>query len=216
MNSKQRWEDHYSRQAKKDRYPARSVYKLKEIQHKYRLINKGDKVLDLGCAPGSWLLYAASLTGASGRVVGIDLKPVSVSLPSYVQVHIGDVLSMDAEMFKKLGEDFNMVMSDMAPATTGRKDVDAARSFTLCCRALRIASFCLCTGGSFICKIFQGEDFMGFIHQVKSVFHRHKIIKPQSSRKASREVYVIGLNKKQEGVCQVTANGLPFDIKKAP
>ena len=70
------WQDHYSQQAKKERFPARSVYKLEEIQKKHRLIKKGDTVLDLGCAPGSWLLYAAKLTGPKGRVIGVDLKPV--------------------------------------------------------------------------------------------------------------------------------------------
>jgi len=80
-----RWQDHYSRQAKKERFPARSVYKLKEMQEKYHLIKKGDNVLDLGCYPGSWLLYAADLTGDRGRVVGIDLEPVTLKLPSHVR-----------------------------------------------------------------------------------------------------------------------------------
>jgi 23S rRNA (uridine2552-2'-O)-methyltransferase len=75
------WQDHYSRRAKKERYPARSVYKLAEIQKKYRMIKKGHKVLDLGCSPGSWLLYAAELTGNKGQVIGIDLKPVSIQVP---------------------------------------------------------------------------------------------------------------------------------------
>ena len=75
------WQDHYTRRAQKEHYPARSVYKLEEIQQKHRLIKRGSRVLDLGCSPGSWLLYAAGLTGEKGQVVGIDLKPVTVRVP---------------------------------------------------------------------------------------------------------------------------------------
>jgi 23S rRNA (uridine2552-2'-O)-methyltransferase len=191
-----RWQDHYTRRAKKERFPARSVYKLKEMQQKYNLIKKGDKVLDLGCAPGSWLLYAANLTGNKGEVVGIDLKPVSERVPSHVRVYRGDILSMDDEFFERTGKDFNVVLSDMAPTTTGSRHVDSARSFNLCRAALSIAQETLVSGGSFVCKIFQGEDFKKFSDSVKQRFNRHKIFKPQSSRKASKEIYIIGFGKK--------------------
>jgi 23S rRNA (uridine2552-2'-O)-methyltransferase len=191
-----RWQDHYTRRAKKDRFPARSVYKLKEIQQRYKLIKKGDKVLDLGCAPGSWLLYAATQTGNKGLVVGIDLKPVSVKVPSHVRIYTGDILSMDDELFRIVGKDFNVILSDMAPATTGSRHTDSARSFNLCQAALSIAQTRLITGGSFVCKIFQGEDFKEFSNSVKMQFNRYKIFKPQSSRKASKEIYIIGLGKR--------------------
>jgi 23S rRNA (uridine2552-2'-O)-methyltransferase len=191
-----RWQDHYARRAKKEKFPARSVYKLKEMQQKYNLIKKGDKVLDLGCAPGSWLLYAAKLTGNKGGVVGIDLKPVSEKFPSHVRVYRGDILSMDNELFKLTGKDFNVVLSDMSPATTGSRHVDSARSFNLCQAALSIAQETLVSGGSFVCKIFHGEDFKTFSDSVKQEFNRHKIFKPQSSRKASKEIYIIGFGKK--------------------
>lgn len=195
-SKKGRWQDHYSRRAKKEQFPARSVYKLKEIQKKFRLINKGDNVLDLGCFPGSWLLYAADLTGGEGRVVGIDLKPVTLKLPPHAKVFPGDILSMDADFFKSLGNDFNLVISDMAPATTGNKHVDSARSYHLCRAALSIAQTVLLPGGAFVCKIFHGEDFTLFKDAVKSAFTKHKIFKPQSSRKASKEIFIIGLGKK--------------------
>jgi 23S rRNA (uridine2552-2'-O)-methyltransferase len=190
------WQDHYARQAKKERFPARSVYKLQEIQKKYNVIKKGDSVLDLGCAPGSWLLYAAGLTGNTGRVIGIDLIPVTVSVPSHVKSYIGDILLMDDDFFKSLGSGFNVVISDMAPSTTGNKIVDTTRSFDLCRRALAIAQMTLTTGGSFVCKIFQGEDFNTFNDFVRPVFKNRKIFKPKSSRKASNEIYIIGLQKK--------------------
>ena len=156
------WQDHYSRKAQKEKYPARSVYKLKEIQKKYRLIRKGDRVLDLGCSPGSWLAYAAELTGESGLVVGVDIKPVSVQLPAHVTVYKGDVLAPGDALMDMLGERFHSVISDMAPNTTGNKDVDAARSFRLCEAALTLSHKVLVPNGSFVCKIFHGADFKRF------------------------------------------------------
>jgi 23S rRNA (uridine2552-2'-O)-methyltransferase len=184
------WQDHYSQQAKKERFPARSVYKLEEIQIKHRLIKKGDTVLDLGCAPGSWLLYAAKLTGPKGRVIGVDLKPVSIQVSPHIKIISADVFTLDIESLEK---DFNVVLSDMAPATTGHKAVDAARSYNLCETALKISQSILLPGGSFVCKIFQGPDFNLFIDAVRAGFKGLKIFKPQSSRKASKEIYVIGL-----------------------
>ena len=187
------WQDHYTRRAKKDKYPARSVYKLEEIQKKHHLIQKGHKVLDLGCFPGSWLLYAAKQTGEGGQVVGIDLKPVSIRVPAHVTLMTADVLSLDAEALDKA---FNVVLSDMAPATTGNKTVDTARSINLCETALYISKSVLVPGGSFVCKVFQGSDFSSFSDEVRKSFQACKIFKPKSSRKASKEIFIIGLGKK--------------------
>jgi 23S rRNA (uridine2552-2'-O)-methyltransferase len=191
----QRWTDHYSVRAKKERYPARSVFKLKEAQKKFRLIKKGDRVLDLGCSPGSWLLYAAEMVGKRGRVVGIDLKAIRITLPPQAETFTADILTIDREWFdeQKLGDQFNVVLSDMAPATSGNKGLDAARSFGLCQAALSIAEMVLKPGGSFICKIFQGEEFKEFSDIVRNRFKRHKIFKPRSSRKESKEIFVVGL-----------------------
>lgn len=191
-----RWEDHYSQKARKENYPARSVYKLQEIQQKLRLIRTGHHILDLGCAPGAWLKYAAELVGPSGRVVGIDLKPVTIPLPGHVQTYVADILNMDATISRAIGFDFHIVMSDMAPSTTGQKTVDAARSFELCEAALHVARERLLSGGSFICKIFQSEDFKAFSDQLKPLFQNQKTFKPQSCRKGSREIYLIGYGKK--------------------
>jgi 23S rRNA (uridine2552-2'-O)-methyltransferase len=187
------WQDHYTQRAKKERYPARSVYKLQEIQQKHRLIQKGDQVLDLGCAPGSWLLYAAKLTGETGRVVGVDQKPVAGQFPAHTVVLKADAFELDVAA---VGRNFDVVMSDMAPATTGHKDVDAARSFNLCETALEIAQHLLVPGGNFLCKIFQGPDSQRFTERVRAGFKKQKIFKPRSSRKASREIFIIGLGRK--------------------
>jgi 23S rRNA (uridine2552-2'-O)-methyltransferase len=193
---KTQWQDHYTRQAKKEHYPARSVYKLSEIQKKHRILTKGDRVLDLGCAPGSWLLYAAEQVGFRGAVLGVDLTPVTVRLPDQVRVITGDIHDLQHTAIQSLGGDFQVVLSDMAPATTGDRFGDAARSHELCCVALAVADALLQRKGRFVCKIFQGEDFKLFSDQVKERFERMHIFKPQSSRKASREIFVIGLGKK--------------------
>lgn len=187
-----RWEDHYTRLARKERYPARSVYKLQELQKRFAVIRKGEAVLDLGCAPGSWLIHAAELTGPSGRVVGIDLTPVTSGLPPQAEARVQDVFALVENPVEFFGQSFDVVLSDMAPSTTGSRGVDAARSYALCEAALAIALRVLRPGGAFVCKIFQGEDFKAFTEAVKAGFRECKIFKPQSCRKASKEIYLIG------------------------
>ncbi|MBF0234409.1 MAG: RlmE family RNA methyltransferase [Desulfamplus sp.] len=220
---KQQWADHLTEKAKHDNYPARSVYKLMEIQKKYGIMRKGNNVLDLGCAPGSWLIYAAqtiALTQTIGQdttenlssrgvAVGIDLQKVTVTLPPNATALQGDIFDLNKESCAPDGEtlhttdslasnarkEYDVVLSDMAPATTGRKDIDAARSFELCQAALKIACELLASGGNFVCKIFQGPDFKQFEQNVKTNFRKHTIFKPESCRKASKEIYIIGIGK---------------------
>ncbi len=195
-NKKNQWADHLTQKAKAENYPARSVYKLMEIQKRFRVIKKGGRVLDLGCSPGSWLIYAAKTAGASGTAVGIDLKPVETNLPDNAVAHTGDIFEMEPTLGEAVGKGYDSVLSDMAPATTGRKDVDSARSFDLCEAALRVACDLLAPGGNFVCKIFQGAEFKRFEKEVKSRFGQHKIFKPESCRKSSKEIYIIGIGKK--------------------
>lgn len=192
---KNRWEDHYTRKARKDKYPARSVYKLQEIQKKFGIIKKGDRVLDLGCAPGSWLLYAAELTGPKGEVVGIDQKPVAIQTPEHVKVFTGDALDELDTVVGMLGRGYDAVISDMAPGTTGNKIVDAARSIGLCEAALNLAGELLKPGGVFLCKVFQSGEVKQFSEEVRKRFSQQKTFKPQSSRKASKEMFIIGIDK---------------------
>lgn len=190
------WADHYTRQAQKENFAARSVYKLQEIQKKVRILERGARVLDLGCAPGSWLQFAAQTIGPNGRIVGIDLAPVTIGLPDQVTVITGDVADLEGHLAKLGQTRFDVVLSDMAPATTGNRHVDEARSMGLCEAALDIAEKTLVPGGNFVCKIFQGSDFKTFTDAVKRRFDRQVAFRPQSTRKASREVFVIGLGKK--------------------
>jgi 23S rRNA (uridine2552-2'-O)-methyltransferase len=195
-SGKNRWADHYTRRAKKENYAARSAYKLQEIQKKHGILTSGARVLDLGCAPGSWLQFASKIIGPGGRLVGIDLTRVTIPMPNHVTVISGDVADLEAH-FTELGQTrFDVVLSDMAPATTGNRYVDEARSVGLCEAALYIAEQKLVAGGSFVCKIFQGSDYKAFTDQVKHMFAKQTAFRPKSTRKASREVFVIGLGKR--------------------
>lgn len=166
------------------------------MQQKFALLRKGDRVLDLGCSPGSWTLFAGETVGKRGQVVGIDLKPVAIKARTNVMIYGGNILEMDAALLDSLPDAFDVVLSDMAPATTGMKHMDAARSLNLCRAALSIAMARLLPGGNFVCKIFQGEDFKAFAEQVKKAFKTMKIFKPESCRKASKEIYIIGIGKR--------------------
>ncbi len=193
---KNQWEDHLTRRAKSEGYPARSIYKLEEIQNKFKVMKKNDRVVDLGCSPGSWLLYAAKQVGQAGKVFGIDLKPVDIKLPDQVTALQDDILDLQKSVFLDKDKKFNVVLSDMAPATTGRKDVDALRSFELCEMALNVAVEYLAPNGNFVCKIFQGNEFNAFQKKVRSGFKACKIFKPESCRKQSKEIYIIAKGKK--------------------
>ncbi len=195
---KNQWEDHWTRRARAEGYPARSVYKLEEIQNRFKVIRPNDRVLDLGCAPGSWLLYAGKLVGGGGRVLGVDLTVVDIRLPDHVKAIQENIFNLSGSPVFDGNMRFNAVLSDMAPATTGRKDVDAARSHELCRMALEIADQFLVDGGHFVCKIFQGNDFMDFQNQVKIRFRECKVLKPESCRKHSKEIYIIAKDKIKE------------------
>ncbi len=197
--NKNKWEDHLTRRARSENYPARSVYKLEEIQNRFKVMKADDQVLDLGCAPGSWLLYAAKQIGKNGRVSGIDLKQIDIKLPENVSAIQDDILNLNNRFFISENNKFDVVLSDMAPATTGRKDVDALRSFELCNMALKVADDFLTANGNFVCKIFQGNDFNSFQKNVKSRFKNCKIFKPESCRKQSKEIYIIAKGRKTKG-----------------
>ncbi|MFP4668209.1 MAG: RlmE family RNA methyltransferase [Desulfosalsimonas sp.] len=190
--------DYYAKKAKKEHFPARSVYKLSEIQKKYKVIKPGDTVLDLGCAPGSWLRYAAGIAGDGGKVIGVDLKPADVEINANMFIFQEDINDMSSEAWQVIDRGADVVLSDMAPSTTGRKDVDAARSEQLCEMALYVSDRALYAGGRFVCKIFQGPGFKAFTESVKVRFETMKIFKPSSCRKDSREIYIVGTGKKQE------------------
>ena len=190
--------DYYSRKARQEHFASRAVYKLADIDRRYRLCRPGHRVLDLGCAPGSWLVFAARIVGAQGRVVGLDLKPVTIALPAQARALVADLQDTEAALGQIGAESFDVVLSDMAPATTGNRTTDAARSLDLALSALAAARTRLKPGGCFVCKIFQGPDAKLFEAAVHRLFRETRLFKPQSSRRASREIFVIGKGKRQE------------------
>ncbi|MDM8536789.1 RlmE family RNA methyltransferase [Desulfobacterales bacterium HSG17] len=192
------WADHYTEKAKAMNYPARSVFKLEEIQNKFAILKKGQSILDLGCAPGSWLLLTAKIIGPKGRVAGVDLNPLTIQLPPQALFFEADATEADAPFWSELAQ-FDCVLSDMAPNTTGNRSTDVIRSLALAETALWIATQRLKPGGNFICKVFMGAGIDEFLTDVKKMFQTCKTFKPQSTRKASMEIFVIAKNKKQEG-----------------
>lgn len=189
--------DYYFNKAKQENYPARSIYKLEEAQKKHRLLQAADKVLDLGCQPGSWSIYAAAIVGPAGLVVGVDLKEgkkIRRTNSAAIQWLAADITAPDTiDRIKALCASYNVVISDMAPQTSGNKWVDQQHSLRLAHRTLEVAGQVLAEGGNYYCKVFEGEDFAGFVKEVRSCFKTVKTIKPKSSRKESREVFVLGL-----------------------
>ena len=183
--------DRYFRQAKREGYLARSAYKLIEIDDKRKLIRKGDRVLDLGCAPGSWLQVAAERTGSRGFVVGIDLKPVSGDFGRNVRTVVGDFTTIDpSELLDREGRLANVVLSDMAPNTSGHGD--HFMSVRLCEEIVDRLPFLLRKGGSFAMKVFEGEALPPLLERVRTLFHDVKVVKPKATRDVSREVFVTG------------------------
>jgi 23S rRNA (uridine2552-2'-O)-methyltransferase len=188
--------DYYARRARERQYPARSVFKLEEIQKKFGVLKSGSRVIDLGCCPGSWLLFASEVVGSRGLVFGVDITPLTLRLPTNVHFIQQNVLRWDESFVEAIGTNFQVVLSDMAPSTTGSKFVDSQRSLELSESALSISARVLRPGGAFVCKVFQGSDFKRFSDRVGESFSRVAHFKPKSSRKASKEVYVVASGKK--------------------
>lgn len=194
-------QDYYFKKAKKDKYPARSVYKLEEVQKKYRFLRPGDSVLDLGCHPGSWSLYASQVVGEKGIVVGVDLQQTAAPLrDGGAEIHWIQHDIMDGQLIERLRKirpAFKVMISDLAPKTTGHPWSDHQQSLHLVRWTLVLARTLLHEHGHYLCKVFQGEDFPEFVQEVKGLFETVKVIKPKSSRSESREVFVLGMNYKK-------------------
>ena len=193
-----RWQpqDHYFRRAKKEGFIARSVYKLEEVDRRVRLLRPGQRVLDLGCHPGSWLQYCARVVGKQGLVVGIDTRKISVELPPHVHLVQADVFELSPADLHHFSNEFDVVLSDLAPATTGIRSVDSDRSSLLFQRALALADDLLVPGGHFLGKIFQGSGFDEVVRELKSKFRKVKGIKPRATRKESKEIFLVAMDKR--------------------
>lgn len=189
---KEKKNEHYYKQAKKDGYRARSAYKLKQIQKKFNVIKNGDMVVDLGAAPGGWSQVAKEYVGVTGEVVGVDILPINpIEDVNFIK---GDMredrnIKKIKELMKRNTSD--VVLSDMSPDISGNYDVDQARSVYLCEQALKTCESVLRQGGNFVCKIFKGRDLPGFLKEVKDNFKNVNQFSPKASRKSSSEDYIV-------------------------
>ena len=185
--------DYFFKKAKAENYAARSVFKLQEMDERFRIFKPGYRVLDLGAAPGSWSQYASQKIGADGRILGVDLQPIQLTLPNaiFIAADLRD-LELAATMTEQgIAPPFDVVMSDMAPKTTGVRITDQSRSLELCEIALTSAERFLRPRGSFICKMFHGEDFESFRDRLRKRFGKVEALRPKSTRTESKEIFFI-------------------------
>ena len=182
--------DTYVKQSKIDGYRARSAYKLKEIDEKFKIFKGGITVVDIGSAPGSWSQYVSKVV-KSGRLISIDLKQME-PIGNTTQIQ-GDFteLSTQEEIMKYINGKVNVVISDMAVNTTGIKNIDSIQTGELCKEAMIFAKDILIDNGSFISKMFMGGTFNEIVAVGKKYFKEVKVFKPKSSRKDSKESFII-------------------------
>ena len=187
--NKQR-KDIYVRKSKVDGYRARSAYKLIEINEKFKIFKGGMIVLDIGAAPGSWSQYASKII-KNGKIISIDLKEME-EIKGTIQIK-GDFT--DPNIQKKIrsysSKEFDVVMSDMAVNTTGIKNIDSIQTGELCKEAIVFSNEVISNNGFFISKIFMGETFNEIVALAKKIFKEVRVFKPQSSRKESKENFII-------------------------
>jgi 23S rRNA (uridine2552-2'-O)-methyltransferase len=190
---KQQNQDKYFRLAKSEGYRARSAYKLKEINDRFHLIRRGSVVLDLGAAPGSWTQVAVEL---GARVVAVDLSEIEPL--DGAQIIRGDITKAETldEIAMTLPRRADAVVSDVSPATSGNAFVDHMRSIELARASLNAARQFLNGGGAFVVKVFEGEDFDAFVTETKTYFDKVHVVRPDASRRESKEHFVVGLGYK--------------------
>ena len=189
--------DEYVKQAQARGYRSRAVFKLKELDEREHLFKPGMAVLDLGAAPGGWSQYAAERIGQSGKIIALDLLPME-AIPEVTFIR-GDFReeTILAQLVTELaGRLVDVVLSDMAPNTTGTRAVDQPRSMVLAELALDTARQVLKPGGAFVVKLFQGPDFDSYVREVRGLFAKVSVKKPKASRDRSPEVYLVGKSKK--------------------
>jgi 23S rRNA (uridine2552-2'-O)-methyltransferase len=187
--------DRFTRAARARGFPARSIFKLEEIDRRMGLLRAGMRVLDLGAAPGSWAMYAAQQIGQAGRLLAIDLEPLRVGLPPHADFVQGDALSLANDDLARFAP-YDVVLSDMAPRTTGNKVTDQARSFELFMRALAVAAVLGGPRGAFVGKLFMSDDLAAARSELRSHYETERLIRPEGTRSVSTEIFVVGSGKR--------------------
>ncbi len=194
---KEHFDDPYVQRAQREGWRSRAIYKLEELDQKYRLLKPGMTVVDLGAAPGGWSQYAAKVLGNKGNLFALDILPMD-ALPDVVFIE-GDFREAEvlARLKAELGDrTIDLVMSDIAPNITGMDAVDQPRTIYMVELAVDFALEMLRPGGSFVCKVFQGEGFDQMVQDLRKDFGRVVVRKPKASRPRSREVYLVASDRK--------------------
>jgi 23S rRNA (uridine2552-2'-O)-methyltransferase len=188
MGNPYRRPDRFSQKAKAEGYAARSVYKLEELDRRFHLLRRGQKVVDLGAAPGSWSKYVIERVGP-GNLVGVDITPVDLPGGIFLTRSVFDVTTEELQAL--LGGPADVVLSDMAPLTMGARDADHYAQIELARRAFDVAVAILKPGGSFVCKVFEGQDAKAFELDVRKRFDTTKRARPEAVRQVSREFFLV-------------------------
>ncbi len=192
---KEHFDDEYVRRAQREGFRSRAVYKLSEIDAKERLLHPGTTVVDLGAAPGGWTQYCGQRVGASGTVIGLDVLPMEpIPGASLLQGDFRETEVLDEMMTRLAGRAVDLVISDMAPNTSGVKAVDQPRVMYLAELALDFAQRCLRPGGDVLIKVFQGEGFDALLADLRASFGSTRVRKPRASRARSSELYLVARN----------------------
>ena len=180
-------------QAKREGKRSRAIYKIEEIDQRFRIFKKGQKILELGAAPGGWMEYIARRIGSSGSVLGLDLQTITNLKSPPCQTLVADILAPDtgARIDALVSPPFAGVVSDLAPNLTGIKATDQANSIAILEAGLELSLKRLEVGGFFICKVFQGSELKQFQLQLKKIFSKTTLVKPKASRKTSTEIYLV-------------------------
>ena len=206
MSSQRELHDHFFREAKRNGYRSRAAYKLIEINEKRHILKKGDLVLDLGAAPGSWLQVVSEQIGSGGKVIGVDLTEIEGSLPENVITIQDDVTTLTPTSFEGVTA-FDVILSDMAPSTTGTRTIDHHGSVQLCNTALDLAATILKPHGHLVMKVLEGEVYRDLLDRAADSFENAKGYKPKASRSISTEMYIVCLNRNED---------IPKPIQLAP
>lgn len=188
--------DRFYRKAKEQGLPSRASFKIEEIIQKFSFVSKGQRVLDLGAAPGGWTAILAQAVGPKGLILATDRLPLQGVAGSNIEFYQGDIFGEETRLWleeKLKGKKIDALCSDLSPNLSGIYFKDALASVELAQKSLELAARFLKPGGNWVAKVFPGEEFPELIKEVKSRFKRHKVFEPQSTRKTSKEVYVLGL-----------------------
>jgi 23S rRNA (uridine2552-2'-O)-methyltransferase len=170
------------------------VLKLEEIDRRYRLFRPGQRVLDLGAAPGSWTLFASQRVGKGGHVFAIDLSPIEIALPANVVAVVADAFASDETVLLRWAP-YDVVLSDMAPRTSGSKTLDQTGSQELCQRALQVADAVSAPGACFVTKLFMSQALADLKRAVADRYAECRVVRPAATRSQSSEVFVVGLRR---------------------